>query len=142
MREHAYLPEPTWARTLSTRSALLTRFHETKRCDLAAQVSARTICMQFEGHSTTVSDIVVDAVGKYAYAIGSPHTLELPVIMDVALEERTKVLQNRKQEKRKTQLLAPMTEPDHRWSCLSSWTSRQGASEIAQSPLCLRGSCE
>ena len=55
------------------------------------QVSARTICMQFEGHSTAVSDIVVDAVGKYAYTISSPHTEELPVIMDVALEERTKV---------------------------------------------------
>ena len=47
--------------------------------------------MQFEGHSTAVSDIVVDAVGKYAYTISSPHTEELPVIMDVALEERTKV---------------------------------------------------
>jgi hypothetical protein len=58
---------------------------------VAAQVSARTICMQFEGHSTAVSDIVVDAVGKYAYTISSPHTEELPVIMDVALEERTKV---------------------------------------------------
>jgi hypothetical protein len=58
---------------------------------VAVQVSARTICMQFEGHSTAVSDIVVDAVGKYAYTISSPHTEELPVIMDVALEERTKV---------------------------------------------------
>ena len=47
--------------------------------------------MQFEGHSTAVADIVVDAVGKYAYTISSPHTEELPVIMDVALEERTKV---------------------------------------------------
>jgi hypothetical protein len=47
--------------------------------------------MQFEGHSTAVADIVVDAVGKYAYTISSPHTDELPVIMDVALEERTKV---------------------------------------------------
>ena len=47
--------------------------------------------MQFEGHSTTVADIVVDAVGKYAYAVGSPHAGELPVIMDVKLEERTKV---------------------------------------------------
>lgn len=46
--------------------------------------------MQFEGHSTAVADIVVDAVGKYAYTIGSPHAEELPVIMDVALEERTK----------------------------------------------------
>ena len=47
--------------------------------------------MQFEGHSTTVADIVVDTVGKYAYAIGSPHALELLLIMDVSLEERTKV---------------------------------------------------
>jgi hypothetical protein len=62
------------------------------RACFLSQVSARTICMQFEGHSTAVADIVVDAVGKYAYTISSPHTEELSVIMDVALEERTKVM--------------------------------------------------
>ena len=51
---------------------------------------ARTISMQFEGNWSPVSDIVVDKVGKYAYIIGSPH--DTPVIMDVTLDVRTKVM--------------------------------------------------
>lgn len=59
------------------------------------QVSARTICMQFEGYSSTVADIVVDTVGKFAYTVGGSaagvSTAEaLPVVMDVSLEVRTK----------------------------------------------------
>ena len=53
---------------------------------------ARTICMQFEGNWTPVTDIVVDKVGKYAYVIGSPHdAAATPVVMDVVLDVRTKV---------------------------------------------------
>ncbi len=56
------------------------------------QVMARTICMQFEGNWTPVTDIVVDKVGKYAYVIGSPHdAAATPVVMDVVLDVRTKV---------------------------------------------------
>ncbi len=56
------------------------------------QVLARTICMQFEGNWTPVTDIVVDKVGKYAYVIGSPHdAAATPVVMDVVLDVRTKV---------------------------------------------------
>ena len=55
------------------------------------QVLARTICMQFEGNWTPVTDIVVDKVGKYAYVIGSPHdAAATPVVMDVVLDVRTK----------------------------------------------------
>ena len=60
--------------------------------DSQQQVSARTICMQFEGNWTPVTDIIVDKVGKYAYTIGSPHdTSVTPVVMDVSLDIRTKV---------------------------------------------------
>ena len=49
--------------------------------------------MQFEGNWTPVTDIVVDKVGKYAYVIGSPHdAAATPVVMDVVLDVRTKVL--------------------------------------------------
>ena len=59
------------------------------------QVMARTICMQFEGNWTPVTDIVVDKVGKYAYVIGSPHdAAATPVVMDVVLDVRTKVQYN------------------------------------------------
>ncbi|KAL3144165.1 hypothetical protein ABBQ32_003949 [Trebouxia sp. C0010 RCD-2024] len=48
---------------------------------------------QFEGNWTPVADIVVDKVGKYAYVIGSPHdAAATPVVMDVVLDVRTKVL--------------------------------------------------
>ncbi|DBA93880.1 TPA: hypothetical protein ACH3X3_013925 [Trebouxia sp. C0006] len=61
--------------------------------DTQQQVLARTICMQFEGNWTPVTDIVVDKVGKYAYVIGSPHdAAATPVVMDVVLDVRTKVL--------------------------------------------------
>ena len=51
--------------------------------------------MQFEGNWTPVTDIVVDKVGKYAYVIGSPHdAAATPVVMDVVLDVRTKVLYN------------------------------------------------
>ncbi|KAK9808775.1 hypothetical protein WJX72_003363 [[Myrmecia] bisecta] len=61
--------------------------------DSQQQVLARTICMQFEGNWTPVTDIVVDKVGKYAYIIGSPHDVAAtPVVMDVTLDVRTKVL--------------------------------------------------
>lgn len=58
-------------------------------------MSARTICMQFEGHSTTVADIVVDTVGKFAYTVGATSggagaTEALPIVMDVSLDVRTK----------------------------------------------------
>lgn len=58
-------------------------------------MSARTICMQFEGHSTTVADIVVDTVGKFAYTVGATSggagaAEALPIVMDVALDVRTK----------------------------------------------------
>ena len=60
------------------------------------QVLARTICMQFEGNWTPVTEIVVDKVGKYAYVIGSPHdAAAMPVVMDVVLDVRTKVLLGR-----------------------------------------------
>ena len=49
--------------------------------------------MHFEGNWTPVTDIVVDKVGKYAYVIGSPHdAAATPVVMDVVLDVRTKVL--------------------------------------------------
>ena len=49
--------------------------------------------MQFEGNWTPVTEIVVDKVGKYAYVIGSPHdAAATPVVMDVVLDVRTKVL--------------------------------------------------
>lgn len=51
--------------------------------------------MQFEGRSTTVTDIVVDTVGKFAYSAGKPAGSligdSLPVVMDVSLDVRTKV---------------------------------------------------
>ncbi|KAK9809768.1 hypothetical protein WJX73_004442 [Symbiochloris irregularis] len=57
------------------------------------QVLARTIHMQFQGNWTAVTDIIVDKVGKYAYTIGSPHdTAITPMVMDVTLDVRTKVL--------------------------------------------------
>ena len=60
--------------------------------DSQQHVMARTICMQFEGNWTPVTDIIVDNVGKYAYTIGSPHdTSVTPVVMDVSLDIRTKV---------------------------------------------------
>ena len=60
--------------------------------DSQQHVTARTICMQFEGNWTPVTDIIVDKVGKYAYTIGSPHdTSVTPVVMDVSLDIRTKV---------------------------------------------------
>jgi hypothetical protein len=48
--------------------------------------------MHFDGNWTAVEDIVIDKLGKYAYAIpgtsGSPAT---PFILDVALDVRAKV---------------------------------------------------
>lgn len=46
--------------------------------------------MQFEGNWTPVDDIVVDKVGKYAYTIDN--SAVTPVVMDVSLDIRTKVL--------------------------------------------------
>lgn len=56
------------------------------------QVGARTISMQFEGSWNPIVDIIVDKVGKYIYDLQSPSDSTcLPIIMDVSLEERTKV---------------------------------------------------
>ena len=61
--------------------------------DSQQHVTARTICMQFEGNWSPVQDIIVDKVGKYAYTIGSHHDRSVtPVVMDVSLDIRTKVL--------------------------------------------------
>jgi hypothetical protein len=61
----------------------------------SAQVLGRTISMQFDGNWTPVEDIVIDKLGKYAYAIpgisGGPAT---PFILDVALDVRAKVGSN------------------------------------------------
>ena len=60
--------------------------------DSQQHVTARTICMQFEGNWSPVQDIIVDKVGKYAYTIGSHHDRSVtPVVMDVSLDIRTKV---------------------------------------------------
>ncbi len=57
------------------------------------QVLGRTLSMQFDGNWTAVEGVVVDKLGKYAYAIpgvgGAPPT---PFILDVALDVRAKVL--------------------------------------------------
>ena len=58
--------------------------------DSQQHVDARTICMQFEGNWSPVTDIIVDKVGKYAYTIGSKETGITQVVMDVALDIRTK----------------------------------------------------
>ena len=51
--------------------------------------------MSFHGNWTAVEDIVIDKLGKYAYAIpgisGGPPT---PFILDVALDVRAKVGSN------------------------------------------------
>ena len=60
--------------------------------DSQQHITARTICMQFEGNWSPVPDIIVDKVGKYAYTIGSHHDSSVtPVVMDVSLDIRTKV---------------------------------------------------
>lgn len=60
--------------------------------DSQQHVTARTICMQFEGNWSPVQDVIVDKVGKYAYTIGSHHNTSVtPVVMDVSLDIRTKV---------------------------------------------------
>ena len=62
-------------------------------CLCVLQVLGRTLSMQFDGNWTAVEGIVVDKLGKYAYAIpgigGGPAT---PFILDVALDVRAKVL--------------------------------------------------
>ena len=56
------------------------------------QVLGRTLSLQFDGNWTAVEGVVVDKLGKYAYAIpgvgGAPAT---PFILDVALDVRAKV---------------------------------------------------
>ena len=56
------------------------------------QVLGRTLSMQFDGNWAAVEGVMVDKLGKYAYAIpgisGSPAT---PFILDVALDVRAKV---------------------------------------------------
>ena len=48
--------------------------------------------MQFEGNWSTIQDVIVDKVGKYAYINGSTHdNTTTPIIMDVSLDIRTKV---------------------------------------------------
>ena len=59
---------------------------------IVLQVRARTISMQFEGNWDPIMDIIVDKVGKYVYDLQSPlYSGCLPLIMDVSLQERTKV---------------------------------------------------
>ena len=57
-----------------------------------SQVLGRTLSLQFDNNWTAVEDVVVDKLGKYAYAIpgvgGAPAT---PFILDVALDVRAKV---------------------------------------------------
>ncbi|CAD7705163.1 unnamed protein product [Ostreobium quekettii] len=61
--------------------------------DAHQQVSARTMSMQFEGNWDPIVDIIVDKVGKYVYDLKSPMDgMILPIVMDVSLQERTKVL--------------------------------------------------
>ena len=59
--------------------------------------------MQFDGNWTAVKGVVVDKLGKYAYAIpgvgGAPAT---PFILDVALDVRAKVC-------------PPLPIPNHGW---------------------------
>lgn len=52
--------------------------------------------MQFEGNWSTIQDVIVDKVGKYAYINGSTHdNTTTPIIMDVSLDIRTKVCQSK-----------------------------------------------
>ena len=86
---HRFLAEPSMQPWLFCSDVLQWLFAASILC---VQVMARTICMQFEGNWTPVTDIVVDKVGKYAYVIGSPHdAAATPVVMDVVLDVRTKV---------------------------------------------------
>ena len=56
------------------------------------QVMARTVSLQLEGSSAAVHGVVVDKVGRYAYAAGDdPGAPVTPLIVDVALDMRTKV---------------------------------------------------
>ena len=56
------------------------------------QVLARTITLQLESSSDAVSGVVVDKVGRYAYAVGGDlGAPAMPLIVDVALDMRTKV---------------------------------------------------
>lgn len=56
------------------------------------QVLARTVTLQLESSSAAVSGVVVDKVGRYAYAVGGDlGTTAMPLIVDVALDMRTKV---------------------------------------------------
>ena len=87
-----------WIRCLCGKISMRPKMLQPQFCDgflqalVQVQVMARTICMQFEGNWTPVTDIVVDKVGKYAYVIGSPHdAAATPVVMDVVLDVRTKV---------------------------------------------------
>lgn len=99
---HSGLKLSYWIETASAESYLLKPFEaEDLKVDPVEKsvimpdsqqhVDARTICMQFEGNWRPVTDIIVDKVGKYAYAIGSKETALTQVVMDVALEIRTKV---------------------------------------------------
>ena len=48
--------------------------------------------VQLESSSAAVSGVVVDKVGRYAYAFGGDlGTPAMPLIVDVALDMRTKV---------------------------------------------------
>lgn len=56
------------------------------------QVRAKTICLQFEGNWNPIVDVIVNKVGKYMYELRAQlETVSLPVIVDVALHDRTKV---------------------------------------------------
>ena len=59
----------------------------------AAQVVGRTISLQLEGSWAPVADVMVDRVGKFAYAMACPaaEPAAMPVILDVALDVRVKV---------------------------------------------------
>eukprot|EP00884_Botryococcus_braunii_P017936 jgi/Botrbrau1/4826/Bobra.0325s0040.1 len=61
--------------------------------DAQQQVRARTINIQLEGNWAPLTDIVIDKVGKYAYTVGNANEGQsTPVVMDVSLDIRTKVL--------------------------------------------------
>ena len=56
------------------------------------QVLARTMTVQLESSSAAFSGVVVDKVGRYAYAVGGDLSAPaMPLIVDVALDMRTKV---------------------------------------------------
>ncbi|KXZ47067.1 hypothetical protein GPECTOR_38g304 [Gonium pectorale] len=57
------------------------------------RLSAQVIVLKFEGNWLPIPDVSVDVVGKYCYSLRSPHNdRNLPVIVDVVLVGRTKIL--------------------------------------------------